>query len=198
MCHEAKIYQKLGEHHRLPKIVKWDPDTCCLTMEYLGNGDLGTYVKKHHDTISPELRLRWAKQAAEGLQLLHSAEIIHCDISPRNFLLDADLNLKICDFAGSSMSGSKPSSFADPRYRPDGGYDAAPRIEDDIFALGSLIYFICTAQHPHGEVASDEVEKRYQSQQFPEDDHLTCGEIIRKCWNNQVDAAQLCSSFGDL
>ena len=53
------------------------------------------------------LRRRWAKQAAEGVRLLHSHGVIH-DISPRNFLLDGELDLKIADFAGLSLLDSGP------------------------------------------------------------------------------------------
>jgi serine/threonine protein kinase len=137
-------------------------------MEYLENGNLRDYIRKNYAIITSELRLRWAKQAAEGLQILHSVNVVHCDISPRNFLLDGDLNLKISDFAGSSLSGSIPSAYANTRYRhPDGHWDIPPRFEDDIFGLGSLIYFIMTNNYPYEEVSSDDVERLYKDRQFP-------------------------------
>lgn len=30
---------------------------------------------------------------------------MHCDVEPRNFLLDAELSLRIADFSGSSLEG---------------------------------------------------------------------------------------------
>lgn len=199
MRREAQVYKTVGEHPRVPKFINWDQDTCCLTIEYLANGDLREYVRRNHEAITSELRLRWAKEAAEALQVLHSVDVVHCDISPRNFLLDGDLNLKICDFSGSSLSGSAPSAYSDTRYRhPTSRWDAPPRFEDDIFGLGSLIYFILTDTHPYEEIASDEVEKLYQCRQFPEVAHLTCGSIIEKCWHHQVDAAQVYDYFKDL
>ncbi|KKA16437.1 Serine/threonine protein kinase [Rasamsonia emersonii CBS 393.64] len=72
--------------------------------------------EKNHHAITSELRLRWAKQAAEGLQILHSVDVVHCDVSPRNFLLDSGLNLKISDFAGASLSGSEPSAYSATRF----------------------------------------------------------------------------------
>ena len=117
---EAQIYQIIGHHPRFPKLIKWDPDTCCLTMEYLENGDLREYIRLHSQELTTELRLRWAKQAADGIAVLHSAGVVHCDISPRNFLLDLDLNLKISDFGGSSLFGSEPSAVAETRFRHPG------------------------------------------------------------------------------
>lgn len=91
----------------------------------------------------------WAKQAAEGLAALHSIGVVHCDISPRNFLLDLDLNLRISDFGGASLSGSEPSAVAQTRFRhPQFDWDAPPTYGDDIFSLGSLIYFIMTGSYP--------------------------------------------------
>jgi serine/threonine protein kinase len=82
---EARIYQAIGEHPRVPKIIKWDPETCCLTMEYMDHGNLKEYIRQNSQDLTPELRLRWARQAAEGVAVLHSIGAIHCDISPRNF-----------------------------------------------------------------------------------------------------------------
>ena len=45
--------------------------------------------------ISLAQRLQWTRQGAEGLQLLHDADVIHSDVEPKNFLLYTNLNLKI-------------------------------------------------------------------------------------------------------
>lgn len=162
MRFEAQVYQKLGQRPRIPRLINWDDNTCCLTIEHLSNGDLCEYFRQHEKDITMDLRLRWAKQAAEGVRLLHSNGIIHCDISPRNFLLDTDLNLKITDFGGSSLSGSEPSAVAETRFRyPEPDWDAPPSLKDDIFSLGSLLYFIMTGSYPYADRCSDEVERFY-------------------------------------
>ncbi|WEW56921.1 hypothetical protein PRK78_002379 [Emydomyces testavorans] len=193
---EAQIYQKIGDHPRVPKFIQWDPDTCSLTIDYMKNGNLRDYIRLNFDTLTYEHRFRWAKQAAEGLQLLHSIGVVHCDISPRNFLLDSSLNLRISDFAGASLCGSEPSAFAATRFRhPSCNWDVAPRFEDDIFGLGSLIYFIMTNNYPYEELPSDEVEKLYKHRDFPEVAHLACGAIIKQCWNQQLNAVQVYDSL---
>lgn len=197
---EAQIYNKLGEHPRVPGSIAWDPETCCLTMEYLENGNLREYIREKHaqpsGIITPHLRLRWAKQAAEGVALLHAADVIHCDLSARNFLLDSNLNLKISDFGGASLGGSEPSACPATRYKPPGyDLDAMPMFRDDIFSLGSLIYFIMTGSYPYEEVASDEVEKLYEAEEFPEVSNLICGKIIQQCWCQQVDTAQAVADY---
>lgn len=42
-------------------------------VERLPNGD----IESHHEDISRQDRLRWARQAAEGLQLLHASGVLH-------------------------------------------------------------------------------------------------------------------------
>jgi serine/threonine protein kinase len=45
----------------------------------MDNGDIGQYIRHHGHDLTDELRLCWAKQAAEGLAALHSIGAIHCD-----------------------------------------------------------------------------------------------------------------------
>ena len=57
--------------------------------------------------------------------------------------------------------------------------------------LGPLIYFIMTGSYPYEDVFSDEVEKLYDVQQFPDVSSIVCGAIVMQCWRRQVDSAQV-------
>ncbi|PLB47751.1 kinase-like protein [Aspergillus steynii IBT 23096] len=175
---EAQIYSMIGEHPRVPKLIHWDPKTCCLEIEHLENGNLKELILQNHQNITPQHRLQWSKQAAEALTVLHRFEVIHCDLSPRNFLLDSQLNVKIADIGGASLCGSDPSATPATRFRhPDYDWNVFPVFGDDIFSLGSLIYFIMTGSYPYEEISSDEVEKLYDAQRFPDVSFVVCGNV---------------------
>ncbi|TPR01343.1 hypothetical protein CAN33_0038830 [Aspergillus niger] len=145
---EAHVYECLNGHPRIPKLIDWDPVACCLTLEYFENGSLGDFVGRNDQSIDDCMRSKWARQAAEGIQLLHHHNVIHSDISPNNFLLDSNLDLKISDFAGSSVCGSPGSALPGISYRDPSIEFYVLRCSDDIFSLGSVIYFIMTGKHP--------------------------------------------------
>ncbi|KAL2756301.1 hypothetical protein ACRALDRAFT_1070619 [Sodiomyces alcalophilus JCM 7366] len=189
---EARIYQQLGEHPRLVKLRHWDAEAYTLTLEYMPNGTLEQYTKTHFGEISMAQRLRWVSQAAEALHLLHSAGIIHCDVGPHNLLLDADLSLKITDFSGSSLHGSRAMVCPGQRYTlpdPDWKPGRPPTVEEDLFALGSTIYFIMTGKAPFEDLPDDVVEKKYLDGVFPDLKGVPCGEIIALCWQRKVLSA---------
>ncbi|CAH0022712.1 unnamed protein product [Clonostachys rhizophaga] len=91
-----------------------------LVLEDHANGDLDTYLKNHCDTDAGT-RQKWALQAAQALRALHCAQVIHQDVTPRYFLLDDSLDLRICDFAGSSFPGHTSSTGA-----PGSRYQSRP------------------------------------------------------------------------
>jgi serine/threonine protein kinase len=188
---EIEIYRKLGRHPRLVAIVGWNLQTCELTMEYMPNGNLQAYLVVHNDTVTEAQRLRWVQEAAEGVQLLHDADILHCDINPKNILLDVYLGLKIADFGGSSLAGSKPSACSGPRFSlPDRCWRDPPTVQDDLFALGTTIYFIMTCQLPFPELSEDEVEENYRNRNFPDVSRIVSGQFIKRCWTSQIASAR--------
>lgn len=188
---ENEIYEKLGRHPRLIRIVDWDVQDCALTMEYMPNGNLQAFLLINDDTVTETQRLRWVQEAAEGVQLLHDADVLHCDINPKNFLLDAHLGLKIADFGGSSLAGSKPSAVTGRRFSlPDKCWRDPPTVQDDLFALGTTIYFIMTCQLPFPGLSEDEVEENYRNHKFPDVSKIVCGQVIKRCWTSQIASAQ--------
>jgi serine/threonine protein kinase len=121
--------------------------------------------------------------------------MVHCDIKPDNLLLDEHLNLKVCDFAGSSLQGSKALVASSTRFwRP-----TLPKTpcdtQNDIFGLGSTIYMILTGKEPFEELESDEVEARFSSTDFPDTSNLFFGEVIQACWRGHTSIQEVCSSI---
>lgn len=167
------------------------PKNYTLTLEEMPNGSLRDYLQANYEGISPLQRLIWAKQAAEGAQLLHSSKVVHCDLGPRNFLVAADLSLRIADFSGSSLDGSQASACPGTRFtRPDFNWRTPPKVEDDLFSLGSTIYQLVTGQIPFPELSSDEVETRYAASSFPDVAGQPCSHIIEGCWAGNISSAQ--------
>lgn len=195
MILESQIYARLGYHPRLVKLISWDPDQYALTMEYMPNGSLKDYLAQNR-VISTIQRLRWVYEAAEGLQLLHSANVIHCDVAPKNFLLDSHLSLRIADFSGSSLNSSYPAACGSARFtEPNFSRRNPPTIQEDLYALGSTIYCIMTSKYPYEDLESNEVRDRYKAQEFPDVAEISCGEIILRCWRSEVSSAQQICDF---
>lgn len=192
LAQESEIYDRLGRHPRLVEKKGWDPADYALLLEYMSNGTLKDYLCAHPD-VSLNQRLKWAQQAAEGVHLLNSSGVVHCDVGPHNLLLDAGLDLKIADFGGSSVDNSSTNIRPGTRYTgPDLGWNwkTPPTPDNDIFSLGSTIYYIVTGEAPFDDVPSHEVEKRYRAREFPGLTGVPCADVIRRCWHQELRSAE--------
>ncbi|KAI1499571.1 kinase-like protein [Biscogniauxia marginata] len=196
MEREASIYRMVGASSFTPEVIDWDPESCTLTLKNYPNGDLESYIRKpgYNNRVGLVIRLRWVLQAAEALAVIHGVGVTHNDVAPRNFLLDEDLDLRICDFAGSSLpDGTWTSSTCapGPRYESRAwSRDYVPTQADDIFALGSVMYFIMAGEEPCSDLDDEEVEHRFENRDFPASGHLCCGTVIQDCWHDRFTATE--------
>ncbi|KAK9456520.1 kinase-like domain-containing protein [Dipodascopsis uninucleata] len=183
---EIAIYKVLGNHERVVTWYEYSEEGVCL--EYMPCGSLQDYMLRDHVFIAIYTRIRWIVQITEAIQYVHSKGIIYSDISSRNFLLDRNLNLKICDFSGASCESYNSTSIEISRYRsPERNQHSLkePSINSDLFALGSLIFEIETGTVPFDDILSDEVQSNYSNGIFPDTSQLICGPIIDLCWRHQ-------------
>ena len=193
---EYKILTVLGQNPRIIGLKGYTDDG--LYLERAVNGDIHEYLT-HNLTISLQQRLTWCRQTAEAVAYAHSKRVIHCDIRPRNLLLDENLDLKLADFQGKHLSAagevllnglsSEPCKFSCPRDLPD-----YSDIKTDLFALGSTIYFIIMGHDVFPDVTDqddrleEEVQGRFRASQFPSDSHA-CSVITAKCWEQAYNSA---------
>ncbi|OAA59788.1 Protein kinase-like domain protein [Niveomyces insectorum RCEF 264] len=197
---EAEVFRRLAGCPRVPKLISWDQDTCCLTTQFMEHGNLSHYVQGRYGpsgaekgdppVIEESVRRRWAVQAAEALQAVHAVNVIHCDLTPRNFLLDANLDLYLSDFAGSSVDGSQSSVCAGERYQPPAwSWKELPKISDDIFALGSVLLVIMTSREPYADLDEKDVPQCFARKEYPDLSQIACGPVIEACWNGTLTTA---------
>jgi mitogen-activated protein kinase 1/3/mitogen-activated protein kinase 6 len=88
-----------------------------------------TSILKSSQPLSDEHVQFFLYQVLRGMKYVHSAGIIHRDLKPRNLLVNANCDLKICDFGLA-------------RFMP----------EDDSFLLGQMTEYVCTRWYRAPEV----------------------------------------------
>lgn len=121
---------------------------------------------------------------------VHAADVIHSHVTPRNFMLNAALDLHIAGFAGCSIAGSASTVTTSPRFQPPSlNWKGNPGKENGTFALGSILYVIMAVQEPYADLEEDEVQRLFTEAKFPDVSQLTCGDIIRGCWMGTVESA---------
>lgn len=189
---EIDTYRHLPPHPRLVPLLDSD-DEASLTIEYMPNGSVATYLKRHAATTTA-LRTQWIRQAAEGVALLHANDVIHADLKPTNLLLDGHLDLRVADFGGCSLLGQQPYTLETGAfYLPAKWRDTDKlgcSVETDLFALGSCIFYIATGKVPHDGLSDEDTETKFAGNEFPSVEGVLFAQVIRGCWQGTFTSAE--------
>ncbi|KAI1499061.1 kinase-like domain-containing protein [Biscogniauxia marginata] len=186
---ENSILSALGQHDRIVKYLGKHEHG--ILLQRAANGDIRSYISEHeHDDISLQLRQKWVAQAAEALAFIHSKGVVHCDIHPNNFLLDEQLDAQLCDFAGSLFGSLDGGAMESTRFFLPRDWRDPPNARTDLFALGSVMYYIMTGREPYKDLSDDEVTAKYERKEFPDVEALKCGNAIRGCWTGDLKSAE--------
>jgi serine/threonine-protein kinase len=124
-----------------------------LVMELVKGQDLRRLLAT--GPLTPERALEIAIQAADGLQAIHTAGIIHRDLKTANLMVDGAGGIKLMDFgiAKPVEGGDKaaPSGYivGTPEYMsPEQGRGRSVDARSDIYSLGVVVYELFTGRVP--------------------------------------------------
>jgi serine/threonine protein kinase len=128
-----------------------------IVMEYCSRGDLQQLIRSETENNAPpmdETRV-WAifLQVLLGLAYLHSKRILHRDLKSANIFLALGGSIKIGDLGVARVLGTE-SFFAKtcvgtPYYlSPELCEDKPYNDKSDMWALGCVLYELCTRKHP--------------------------------------------------
>jgi serine/threonine protein kinase len=95
---ELRIHQTC-QHKNILSIedILFEKDHVNLISEYCSNGDLFEYIF-HQGILSEKESINFFIQILDGLEYLHSRNIVHCDLKTENIFIDKNKILKIGDF----------------------------------------------------------------------------------------------------
>ncbi|KAK7055199.1 kinase-like protein [Favolaschia claudopus] len=154
-CREALIWKDLKHPHILPLIgIDRDsfPDFMCMVSPWMEHGTVIDYLKKYgHDIVDKLLY-----EIAQGLQYLHSRNIIHGDLKGANILIQENWTACLADFGLSEFSDASTSMSSN---RGGSVYWMAPELLDphitfartpaiDIYAFGCVCLELYTGRPP--------------------------------------------------
>ncbi|KAJ6741345.1 SERINE/THREONINE-PROTEIN KINASE HT1-LIKE [Salix purpurea] len=172
-----------------------------IVAEFHSKGDLACYLQKK-GRFSPSKALRFALDIARGINYLHECKpypIIHCDLKPKNILLDDGGLLKVAGFGLTRLSSISPCKA---KLAPGTPIDRsnvymAPEIyKDEIFdrsvdaySFGALLYEMLEGVQPFYPKSPEEAVKlmclenkrpqfKIKLRSYPPD----LRELIDECW----------------
>ncbi len=145
-----------------------------LAMEYLPNGDLAAWVRRHGPP-SPDLGAAWLYESLLGLHYAHQHGIVHRDLKPHNLLLTADGNVKISDFgllkeaAANEMELTMQGAvLGTPHYiAPEQALGEAVDERADIYSLGASFFYLLTGRLAFQERSSTAMLLKITQHQAP-------------------------------
>jgi len=164
-----------------------------LVMELVERGSLHYVLADRSLKLSWPKRLSMLRDAALGINYLHSLGVIHRDLKSHNLLVDENWGVKVGDFGfatakqdNATMTRCGTPSWTAPEILspPPGGakYDESV----DVYSFGIVMWEVLTRRAPYHEknavcVAVDVIQG--QRPPIPPDTDKQFAQLMQRCWD---------------
>jgi serine/threonine protein kinase len=164
---EANRYLYL-EHPNIVKLKDFidKGDTQYLVMEYIDGYDLSDYVSNISGPLPLYSIALIMNEVLSALDYAHDRNLIHLDLKPSNiFLSGKDMNVKLADF-GTSQQLTKNYHFVHEcmgtlfYISPEVCKGEPFNTKTDIWALGCILYEMCTNRKPFDGLSDDNLKTK--------------------------------------
>ena len=153
---EAKVLSKIKSKYVVKYYDSFEEDAKLnIIMEYCDNGDLNDFLERHKLTkhLLPE-NLVWKIfiKITLGMADIHKLKILHRDLKSLNIFLKKDDDIRVGDLGVAKILNQTffaKTFIGTPYYlSPEICEDKPYNDKSDVWALGCILYELCTYQHP--------------------------------------------------
>lgn len=169
---EAQLLDSLHHPHIMPlQGLEVAGDLIYLVMPLLTGGTLEQALKNVGRLLTLEEVVRYLDQMAAALDYAHSQGVVHLDLKPANFLLNAEGLLVLADFGFAhiarqeSLEGGSSLSFGTPAYMAPEHILGKPERLSDLYSLGVILFQMLAGHLPfagenHWAIANQHLNAR--------------------------------------
>ncbi len=157
---EAKNMAKFNQHPNIINVYDFFEanNTAYIIMEFLDGINYKEYIKLQGGKVELDYALKVNEAVLEALKEVHSAGILHRDISPDNVFICRDERIKLIDFGAARFSDTEVartrSVILKPGYAPPEQYQTKSKQGPwtDIYAVAAMLYRAVTGVVPEESV----------------------------------------------
>jgi len=175
---EAKLSQRIAHPHVI-KVIEYGQEAGCfyIIMEFSESKTLLQLLEKENnkdnkDKMAREdyikLVIKILEQITGVLQAIYDIGYIHCDIKPRNILLDEKNNIKILDFGlAQTIEEQEEFEIVSPSYMPPEVYNKEHLdIRSDLYSLGISAYQMLSGRCPFDGPSKIDFETQHKTHSY--------------------------------
>ena len=139
------------DHPNIAKVYEYfiSPKGLFIIMEYLEGGELFSKIKEQ-TFFSEKSAKAYLKMILQGVNYLHSKNIVHRDIKPENILFNNKGDLKLVDFGTSKFAGQRKmkNTYGTPYYVAPEVLKEDYDIKCDVWSCGVVLYILISGVPP--------------------------------------------------
>jgi len=210
LADEARVCGRVS-HPNVIRILDHDRDadgSPFLVMDHARGITAGQLVDAHGPLPIARVRVL-ARQLFDGLTAIHTAGIIHADLSSHNLIIDDDDHLTIIDFGLARTAMSQANAGGLVAGTPEfmalelfGGAD--PTIGSDIYAVGMILYEMLVGSTPFRRASPKQILhlQMTDSVTFPSVIGADLEYVLRRALHRDVagrfvDVRELAAAFAE-
>ncbi|WVQ86131.1 hypothetical protein IAT38_008299 [Cryptococcus sp. DSM 104549] len=195
---EIDVWRRLKSPHILKFLgasSTTGPPPWFLVSPYMKNGSVIDYLQTPEGKYANKLAL--ILEMAQGMEYLHSREILHGDFKASNVLVNDEGHAIICDFGLSQLkmdyttksktrAGDPTAVAGTMRWQsPERLLGGVLTQKNDVYAWSMAVYEVLTGSVPYGYVDDSQVRKNIQKgirPSRPPNVPDPLWDLITKCW----------------